>query len=257
MKVILSGKGGSGKSTVSVLVARALARKSYRVLLIDADESNLGLHRLLGVDPPRVIMDSLGGKKGFRERRKDPLTGQRHPVFKPDTPWTGLGEECVSEKDGVFLASVGKIHEAGEGCACPIGVLSRELFSRIQIGEKDIVLIDTAAGIEHFGRSFGNHVDLIVGILDPSYESLLLSEKMDGMAKKEGLAIRFILNRTTPETEAVIRKNMSGQDVVGAILQHDAIFRAGLEGRAVDQADPGVDALCDVIVQHKMEGQKI
>lgn len=256
MKVILSGKGGSGKSTVSVMASRALARRGYRVLLIDADESNMGLHRLLGVDPPKVILDSLGGKKGFKERRKDPLTGNRQPVFTENTPWTALGPDCVRESGGVYLASVGKIHEAGEGCACPIGILSRELFSRIYIGEKDIVLIDTAAGIEHFGRSFGNHVDLIVGILDPSYESLLLSEKMDAMAKKEGLAIRFVLNRTTPETEALIRKSMRALDVVGAIAQNDAVFKAGLEGRPITVADAGIEELCDAIVHHKREGQK-
>lgn len=248
MKVILSGKGGSGKSTVSVMVSRALAKKGYRVLLVDADESNLGLHRLLGVEPPQVILDSLGGKKGFRERRKDPLTGQKQPVFGKDTDWTDLGPDCVREKDGVYLTSVGKIHRAGEGCACPMGVLSKELFSMIHVGESDIVLIDTAAGIEHFGRGLGTHADLIIGILDPSYESLLLSEKMKSMADHEGMDIRFVLNRTTPETEGLIREKLSSQNVVAAIAQHDDVFKAGLEGQALSQEDPGVDTLADTIV---------
>lgn len=254
MKVILSGKGGSGKSTVSVMLSRALARKGYRVLLVDADESNLGLHRLLGVEPPTVILDSLGGKRGFRDRRKDPLTGNRQPVFKKDTRWTDLGRDCVREKDGVFLASVGKIHRAGEGCACPMGVLSKELFSMIHIGDKDIVLIDTAAGIEHFGRGVGSQANLIIGILDPSYESLLLTEKMQAMASKENLDIRFVLNRATPDTEALIRENISSQHLVAAIAHNDDVFRAGLEGRAVEASDAGVDSLADVIVS-AMKGE--
>ena len=48
MKIIVCGKGGSGKSTVSTLIARALTHRGYGILMVDGDESNLGLHRLLG-----------------------------------------------------------------------------------------------------------------------------------------------------------------------------------------------------------------
>ncbi|MFO7930342.1 MAG: ParA family protein [Desulfosalsimonas sp.] len=40
MKILVCGKGGSGKSTLSVMLARAFADMGRRVLLVDADESN-------------------------------------------------------------------------------------------------------------------------------------------------------------------------------------------------------------------------
>lgn len=233
------------------MLSKALVKKGYRVLLIDADESNLGLHRLLGVEAPQVILDSLGGKKGLRERKKDPLTGERKELFKENLAWEDLGKTCVMESAGVSLAAMGKIHEAGEGCACPIGHLSRDIFSKLQVGNKDMVIIDTAAGIEHFGRDFSSHADVIVGILDPSYESLLLSEKISAMAGKQGYDVGFALNRIDPETEGFLRERTTGLEVVATIARNDMIFHAGLEGKPVTVTDPGIDMLCEWI-----EGKK-
>ena len=44
------GKGGSGKSTVTVLLARALVARGYDVCVLDADSTNVGLHRALGLN---------------------------------------------------------------------------------------------------------------------------------------------------------------------------------------------------------------
>lgn len=45
MKLPICGKGGCGKSTVSALIAAGLKKLGYQVLVVDADESNFGLHR--------------------------------------------------------------------------------------------------------------------------------------------------------------------------------------------------------------------
>jgi len=53
-KLVVCGRGGSGKSTWVVLLAKSLLSKG-KVLVVDADESNLGLPLLLGIDPPKVL----------------------------------------------------------------------------------------------------------------------------------------------------------------------------------------------------------
>ena len=68
MKVLICGKGGSGKSTVTALLAKAMARRGYNVLVVDSDESNFGLHRQLGVEMPDDFMNYLGGKKALGEK---------------------------------------------------------------------------------------------------------------------------------------------------------------------------------------------
>ena len=49
MKIVTCGKGGRGKSTISALLAKAMANRGYRALVIDFNESNFGLHRQLGM----------------------------------------------------------------------------------------------------------------------------------------------------------------------------------------------------------------
>jgi flagellar biosynthesis protein FlhG len=49
--VIGSGKGGTGKSVISVILAQHLASQGRRVLLVDGDQNLGSLHVLLGVRP--------------------------------------------------------------------------------------------------------------------------------------------------------------------------------------------------------------
>jgi len=48
MKLVVAGKGGSGKTSISGTLARVLARDGHRVLAIDAD-SNPNLALTLGI----------------------------------------------------------------------------------------------------------------------------------------------------------------------------------------------------------------
>ena len=61
--VITSGKGGTGKSTVSVGLAAALVRRGNRVLLIDCDAGMRGIDLMLGVSSDLVfdIADVING----------------------------------------------------------------------------------------------------------------------------------------------------------------------------------------------------
>jgi CO dehydrogenase maturation factor len=63
MKILICGKGGTGKSTLTALLGREMACRGKRVLIVDSDESNFGLPALLGMDKPRDFMEYLGGKK--------------------------------------------------------------------------------------------------------------------------------------------------------------------------------------------------
>ena len=67
MKIMICGKGGAGKSTISVLMAKALAKK-YKTYLIDSDESNVLLHKMLGVVSPKPLVEYLGGRKSIFEK---------------------------------------------------------------------------------------------------------------------------------------------------------------------------------------------
>ncbi|MBK7367726.1 MAG: AAA family ATPase [Candidatus Eisenbacteria bacterium] len=60
--VVGSGKGGVGKSTLSVMIAAELARRGRRTLLLDGSQNTGNLHILLGVRPPLALRALLTGE---------------------------------------------------------------------------------------------------------------------------------------------------------------------------------------------------
>jgi len=252
MKVLICGKGGSGKSTLSALIATSLKNRGYRVLLIDADESNYGLHRLLGISHPVSLLDSLGGKKGFREMTASafPQTLDAVP-FKERIRINEIPGDCITESDGIKLLVVGKIHHFGEGCACPMGVLSKMVLSKLDFKENEIVIVDTSAGIEHFGRRIDAECDMIIGVVDPCFESFVLSEQMTDMVKEAGVEIFFVLNKFDEKTIETMHKNINRDKVIAEIPYMHAIFIDNLEGRELKTSFSEIDPICQRIEDFK------
>jgi len=235
MKILICGKGGSGKSTVSSLLAKDLETKGYRVLVVDTDESNYGLSAQLGLEAPRELMDQLGGKKTVVNKMwAGRSAGEKAPIFTESWGIDEIPDECVSKKDNLYLLQIGKVKHFGEGCACPMGGLSGDFLTRLKLGPKDIAVIDTEAGVEHLGRGVASSVDVILLVLDPSYESIRLSEKISAMAKEANKSVHFVLNKMDKATAEKISRKIGEEKVVSFIPFSQTIQDKGLSGEELD-----------------------
>ncbi len=245
MKIEISGKGGSGKSTVSVLLARSMKKLGYRVLLVDGDESNIGLENLAGVEKPVHLLDYLGGKKGFKALLNQAVMADNPAgLFSGTQKIDDLPGNCIAvSEDGLEILVIGKIHHMGEGCACPMGVLSKRFLASIETSENEVILVDAEAGVEHFGRGVAGECDLVVGIVDPTAESFLLARKMARMAEAGGKAICFVLNKVEPEIEGFMKQQLEAAKVIGAIPKDHALFMNSLEGKPLTRMLPEIEEI--------------
>lgn len=247
MKIMVMGKGGSGKSTIAALLAKAYANKGKKVLLVDADESNFGLGLFLGLENGKPLMDFLGGRPGVREKLKQAGTLSPVPMFSSKISPAQIPADCRRSADGVTLVSVGKIRDFGEGCACMVGVLAKKLLGNLALSPEDVVIVDSEAGVEHFGRGVDEQADILLGVLDPTRESLLMASAMDAMAKKINTRLFFILNKAEPLAQKVFTEKIPQDRIAAQVPPNPALAMDALEGRPLSVLPDEIRELADFL----------
>lgn len=239
-KLLVSGRGGSGKSTLAVLMARVLGEQGHKTLVVDADESNLSLDLMLNVEAPeQTLMDYLGGRPAVGGKLRAVIMSEgseRISMFNEALSFDTLPPTCVRWVNEVGLVRVGKIEHVLEGCACPMGAVARNFLKQLKAEEDQWVLVDTEAGVEHFGRGVLEGVDLVLMVVDPSYESVVLAEKAKRLAEELGRGFLAVLNRVDETTEPVLRRELEGRGIpVGGVLSRDPkIIQANLVGNPIN-----------------------
>lgn len=244
MKIMICGKGGSGKSTVTTLLARALAARGKSVLVLDTDESNLCLHRLLGVPLPTVVLEAMGGRAGAKEHLHPTLPKPPgEELLKDPMTLSDLPADCVAEADGVRLMLAGKIARYGEGCACMIGGITKAILSRLREAPDEFVLIDAEAGLEHFGRRVDAGCDLVLAVVDPTFESLTMAERTLQLAGGAGIEAVFVLNKVDEAVRPFMVGRLDPEKVVAEVPKEEEILLRCLHGRPLDATFPAIDRL--------------
>jgi CO dehydrogenase maturation factor len=249
MKLIICGKGGSGKSTLTSMLAYEYARKNHRVLVVDTDESNSGLHRLIGTDVPNDLLQYFGGKKGIKAKIS-PAKADNASDQLIDWPLSidTIPDGFVSKNGQISLVSIGKINHSGEGCACMMGMLSRQFLKSLTLSSGDVVIIDTEAGIEHFGRGIDEEADYILMVVDPSFESIELAKKITSMTTEMKIPMYYVLNRVNPDISSNIRKNLKNTDnIIAEIPEDSRILLMGLSGTPINSEYPQISNLVERI----------
>jgi len=228
-KISVCGKGGSGKSVLVTLLAKMLSQR-YDVLILDTDESNTGLYKMLNFDDaPETLSDSLGGRKNIMKYwNENRLSDLIHDVIE--------GKNLIT-KNRISLLSIGKTLRGGEGCACPLNALVRAFLQVYTVGDDEVLLLDTEAGVEHLGRGNEKYVDAILIIIDPSFESLELAKKARDLAIKLGIAderIYVVTNKADVNTNKILMEGLKERGIesnfIGSIRFDPRIQESALVG---------------------------
>jgi len=198
-RVVIVGKGGVGKSTLTAILSRQLARSGLRVVAVDADEQ-CNLAATLGVDfgevssivPVAEDVDYVEEKTGAR-----PGGGAGEMlVLNPDT--TDLIDRLsVEAPDGVRLVVMGGVRQAGGGCFCPETALISSAVAGMRLHDDDVVVMDTHAGVEHFGRALARGFDSAVVVVEPTFNSVQVGVASASLAHGLGIGtVHLAVNQT-------------------------------------------------------------
>ena len=117
-----------------------------------------------------------------------------------------------------------------------MGIFARTFIGGISLEPDQWVLIDTEAGVEHFGRGILEGVDALVAVADPSYDAIMLIAKIKAMAGESGKRFHVVLNRTDEDSEDWIRADLEKRKIgVACTLPYSReIQRANLRALPLD-----------------------
>jgi len=236
-KIAICGKGGAGKSTVTALLAMAFESFGYKVLVIDADDSNMGLFRKIGTakQPKQIYNIEVDDEDSWT--KIDPLSIAQIP------------KEYVERNGNISVVEIGKILNPFQGCACSPMQLARNLVLNLDPKDDEIVIADQEAGLESFGRGVEQGCDTILTIVEPSFESIEMANTMQYMAEGFGIQrVRAVVSKVEDEDEAeIIIDELSDRDIryLGVLKKDKSISKANLMGKNLKETS-GLEMVKDL-----------
>lgn len=231
-KVMLCGHGGSGKSTVTAMMARYLAANGQKVLVMDADTSSRALSSLVGLRrPERSLSDELGGPEALTRKLGAylaPCGEQKCRIHVDELP-----AACTSRRDCLALLEVGKAWPGGEDAGHILDELGRTVLSRLD-DRNWWVLVDNEAGMDRYG-SCHRCTDAFLFVSDGSLESLESAAFATRLFLEVEKPLLTLLNRVEPGSvdEIGLRAKRLGVSIDGIIPPEPGVPEAVAEGRPV------------------------
>lgn len=240
MTIAVSGKGGTGKTTVAALIIRELMRDGP-VLAVDADpNSNLG--EQLGMDVEETVGDI----------REEVIEREIPPGMTKDRYMELRLQETLVEGESVDLLTMGR--PEGPGCYCYPNYLLRAFLDKL-VGNYKHVVVDNEAGMEHLSRRTTRDLDWLLVVSDPSVASLKAALRIRELSEKLKLGIRkkgLVLNRTdgglSPLQEEWVER--TGLEVVGTVPEDESVMEYSLEGRPLvelPEDSPAAKAISEIV----------
>ncbi len=229
--IALAGKGGVGKTTISVMLIKYLIQAFHGpVLAVDADPSS-NLNIALGVDLEWTVGDI---REGLLEQVKTSLlAGGAAMGALPggNTKREYLDYQIRSsmiEGDRFDLIAMGR--SEGQGCYCAVNHNLREVIDSLS-RSYPFVVIDNEAGLEHLSRRTTRDVQHLIIVSDPTLRGIKAAERI--------VELKNELNILVEKTHLIINR------VNGSLPQvlADEIERANLPILGVLPADSELESL--------------
>lgn len=227
MKIAVSGKGGTGKSTISAGMIQLLLNRDHHVFAVDADpDVSLGL--LLGF--PSEKINKLKPIVDMEELIRSKAGDVGLFTLNPDVD--DIVRDHTLTKNKLQFLRMGAVKASGSSCYCRENSVLNSLVATLLMHADDYMILDMGAGIEHLARGTAEGVDLMLIVTEPSLVSVNTAQVIFRLAKGLGIAkTRFIGNRIRNDAERdFLEEKLGKENLAGFIRYSDDIAAQSLTG---------------------------
>jgi CO dehydrogenase maturation factor len=224
--IAVSGKGGSGKTTLAAMIIRRLLARGGSILAVDADP-NACLGLALGVRPEKTVADlrelTLSGKlPGAGTDRERAFELALH--------------QALTEADGFDLVTMGQ--PEGPKCYCAVNHLLRRYLDQASADYRWVV-VDNEAGMEHLSRRTTNGVDLLLVVSEPTAVGVTTARRILGLADRLPISIKRRGVLWNKVAEGVpLPAGAQELPALGRAPLDPAVLEASMRGETVFELDP-------------------
>ena len=253
--ISVSGKGGSGKTTLTALLLKWLIQNTEEVtLVVDADPAT-NLPDVLGVKIERTVGSVSKEMKDKIEQGTLPITTPKQDLLEA---WVF---QTLVEQDRFDLLAMGR--SEGEGCYCFVNnVLTRILDTLTR--NYSVTLLDMEAGLEHLSRRTDRDMDMMLIVTDPSRMGFETARRIKELAHEVHIEVKQIYlvgNQFNEELEEMLKKAAEeiDLDIAGYLPVDPNVMKFNMMGKPlleIPEASPAYTAVGQIALKIGLDGLK-
>ena len=212
IKIAITGKSGSGKTTVTKAFAD-LIRKTFpdKTLLLFDNDLTGELGHSFGLDIRNTIYGIRSGKHEYKTGIPDGMTKQEYVEWAMEEIITPLNENT----DIIVSWFVG-----AKDCRCPITGQINYACKKI-IERYDFVIFDCEFDLKYLNQLVDTDIDLALIVTNPTIESVKLAKRIAEFSSKYAIGgqLGVVLNKTDNQDMNSVHKLLKEAelDILGTI----------------------------------------
>lgn len=236
MKIAVSGKGGVGKTTISASLIKAIANRGCQVYAVDADP-DVSLGTVLGFSEPQI--EDLVPLVEMKDVIAEKSGAGAFICLNPDVD--DVLERFTIRSGNIRFLRMGGVKQGGTACYCRENSFLHAVLNSLLLKEREIVVLDMGAGIEHLTRGTARGVDLMLIVTEPTRVSVQTTKVIQKLAREIGIKKLLVVgNKVRNDKERqFLEQAFTREELIGVIPFSEVVLEQALDaGTAAMDSSP-------------------